>query len=55
MKLLWRMREQTPAAEEQAADTLSHPGAGVYIFGGLSVLLTISLVYLIVLNLKKRR
>lgn len=44
-----------PAAEEQAADTLSHPGAGVYIFGGLSVLLTISLVYLIVLNLKKRR
>ena len=51
------MSETTPepAVQEQPENTPSHPVAGVYLFGGLSVLLTASLIYLIVLNLKKRR
>ena len=44
-----------PAAEEAPAELLANANIGFYIFAGLSVLLTASLIYLIVLNLKKRR
>lgn len=44
-----------PAAEEAPAELLSHASIGFYLFAGLSVLLTGSLIVLIVLNLKKRR
>ena len=44
-----------PAPDSEVGNLLSHANLGVYIFGGLSVLLTISLIVLIVLNLKKRR
>jgi hypothetical protein len=44
-----------PVAEHTARDVLATAGIGVYIFGGLSVLLAGSLIYLIVLMLKKRR
>ena len=44
-----------PAAEHTTNNLMANVGIGVYIFGGLSVLLTASLIYLIVLNLKKRR
>jgi D-alanyl-D-alanine carboxypeptidase len=44
-----------PAAEEAPAELLANANIGFYIFAGLSVLLTGSLIVLIVLNLKKRR
>lgn len=44
-----------PLPDSEVGNLISNAGIGVYIFGGLSVLLTISLIYLIVLNLKKRR
>ena len=44
-----------PANESEMSGTLAPPVIGVYIFGGLSVLLTISLIVLIVLHLKKKR
>ena len=44
-----------PTPEETTGDLLANANPGVYIFGGLSILLTISLITLIVLYLKKRR
>jgi hypothetical protein len=44
-----------PLPDSDVGNLVSNAGIGVYIFGGLSVLLTISLIYLIVLNLKRRR
>ena len=44
-----------PAQDESVDDLLAHANPGVYIFGGLSVLLFASLVVLIVMYLKKRR
>ncbi len=44
-----------PATDSEGGNMVSNVSIGVYIFGGLSVLLTASLIYLIVLNLKKRR
>lgn len=44
-----------PVAEHDTSDLLANAGIGVYLFGGLSVLLAGSLIYLIVLMLKKRR
>ena len=44
-----------PVQDESVGDLLAHANPGVYIFGGLSVLLAISLVVLIVMYLKKRR
>jgi D-alanyl-D-alanine carboxypeptidase len=44
-----------PAAEHTTSDLMANANIGVYIFAGLSVLLAGSLIYLIVLNLKKRR
>lgn len=44
-----------PVADNAANGRMANVGFGVYLFGGLSVLLTASLIYLIVLILKKRR
>ena len=44
-----------PEANESVGDLLSHATIGVYIFGGLSVLLAISLVTLIVMYLRRKR
>lgn len=44
-----------PVADIEHVNLSSSANIGVYIFGGLSVLLTGSLIYLIVLILKKRR
>lgn len=44
-----------PVSEEDFGSLLANADIGVYIFGGLSVLLAISLICLIVLILKKRR
>lgn len=44
-----------PTPEESVGGLFSNANPGVYVFGGLSVLLTISLIVLIVLYLKKRR
>lgn len=45
----------TPAPDESVGNLFFSAGIGVYIFGGLSVLLTVSLIVLIVMSLKKRR
>lgn len=47
--------EVTPETADSEIGNLQSASFGVYIFGGLSALLTISLIVLIVLNLKKRR
>ena len=47
--------EVTPEPADSEIGNLRPASFGVYIFGGLSALLTISLIALIVLNLKKRR
>jgi hypothetical protein len=44
-----------PVADNAAGGHFENLGFGVYLFGGLSVLLAASLIYLIVLILKKRR
>jgi D-alanyl-D-alanine carboxypeptidase len=44
-----------PVADNAANGSMASIGIGVYIFGGISVLLTGSLIYLIVLILKKRK
>jgi len=44
-----------PVADNATGGRLENLGFGVYLFGGLSVLLAGSLIYLIVLILKKRR
>ena len=44
-----------PVPEETAGDLLANANPGVYIFGALSILLTISLITLIIIYLKKRR
>lgn len=45
----------TPAPDESIGNLFFSADIGVYIFGGLSVLLAISLIVLILLSLKKRR
>lgn len=44
-----------PVPDESIGDLFSHASIGVYIFGGLSVLLTISLIAMIVMYLRRRR